>query len=448
MKRLVREQDNARTNTEMGRRDRERRDELLEEWKRSIGEGRAVIPGHAIGSGKAIDPLQIVGIGMKPGNPQDDSYGGNGSGPGMNGFGPPVLSKIPYLDRYFRNLVREQGANEKGKKPDSPAKVWKRTGPPTFARVYVGDGNSLELVSLHVTVTVEGSRARTVVDHVFRNPHSRQLEGTFEYPLPSGASPSYFAMFLGQTRDTMPPLFTGATVADASGSLALASLTPDQLVNHVSNKDWGKLQEARVVSKEKALETYEEVTRQRIDPALLEYAGGNTFRGRVFPIPANGYNRVLLAYEEQLPFVGDQVRYAFPLPDGKMKECQITLSASAVECKDAKFQVRAGSVSDEQPVANASGSSRSLTAHLARRGQGRQRGLRLHAPEAAGPGDQRPAGRKRPALSARSDSARSQGGKVLAVFASCDFSPRYIAERASRPLRHEHEADACHPRSG
>ena len=43
---------------------------------------------------------------------------------------------------------------------------------------------------------------RTVVDHVFRNPHDRQLEGTFEYPLPTGASPSYFAMFLGQTRDT------------------------------------------------------------------------------------------------------------------------------------------------------------------------------------------------------------------------------------------------------
>ena len=59
-----------------------------------------------------------------------------------------------------------------------------------MARVYVGDGNSLELVSLHVTTTVEGPRARTVVDHVFRNPHDKVLEGTFEYPLPSGASPS------------------------------------------------------------------------------------------------------------------------------------------------------------------------------------------------------------------------------------------------------------------
>src|SRR5262249_17506748 len=73
------------------------------------------------------------------------------------------------------------------KKPDAP-QVWHRDAKrPAFARVYVGDNNSLELVSLHVTVTVEGPRARTLVDHVFRNPHDRQLEGTFEYPLPTGA---------------------------------------------------------------------------------------------------------------------------------------------------------------------------------------------------------------------------------------------------------------------
>ena len=74
----------------------------------------------------------------------------------------------------------------------------------TFARVYVGDGNSLELISIHVSVSVEGPRARTVVDHVFRNPHDKILEGTFEYPLPAGASPSYYAMFLGASRDSPP----------------------------------------------------------------------------------------------------------------------------------------------------------------------------------------------------------------------------------------------------
>ena len=83
--------------------------------------------------------------------------------------------------------------------PKKLPQVWKQhRGRPTFARVYIGDGNALELVSLHVTTTIDGPRARTVVDHVFRNPHERQLEGTFEYPLPTGASPSYYAMFPGK----------------------------------------------------------------------------------------------------------------------------------------------------------------------------------------------------------------------------------------------------------
>ncbi len=240
----------------------------------------------------------------------------------------------------YREVIEKYLWQVSGKKP--PAPVWNQKPRPTFARVYVGDGNALELVSLHVTVTVEGSRARTLVDHVFRNPHGRQLEGTFEYPLPSGASPSYFAMFLGQTRDAMPPLFSRRGDAPPLPQAALASLAPDQLVKHVSTGDWGKLQEARVVSKDKGLETYEEVTRRRVDPALLEYAGGNTFRGRVFPIPPQGYNRVLIAYEEQLPFVGDQVRYRFPLPDSKLSEMAFTLTASSAECKDPKFQANGG----------------------------------------------------------------------------------------------------------
>ena len=110
---------------------------------------------------------------------------------------------------------------------------------PTMARVYVGDGNSLELVSLQVTSTIEGPRARTVVDHIFRNPHDKQLEGTFEYPLPTGASPSYFAMFLGQTRDTVPARFGRRDVA-ALPADALAKLTPEQLVKHVDSGRLGR----------------------------------------------------------------------------------------------------------------------------------------------------------------------------------------------------------------
>ena len=64
---------------------------------------------------------------------------------------------------------------------------------------------------------------------------------------------------------------------------------------------------------------------------MLEYAGGNTFRGRVFPIAPQGYNRVVFAYEETLPIVNEQAVYRFLLPNAQVKEMQFTLQASGRE---------------------------------------------------------------------------------------------------------------------
>src|SRR5262249_14386044 len=68
--------------------------------------------------------------------------------------------------------MQDLGALVEDEKPAKESlKVWQADGKrPTVARVYVGDGNALEPVSLHVTVTVEGPRARTLIDQVFRNP--------------------------------------------------------------------------------------------------------------------------------------------------------------------------------------------------------------------------------------------------------------------------------------
>jgi hypothetical protein len=238
----------------------------------------------------------------------------------------------------------------KGEKPDPKRlpQVWKQhRGRPTIARVYVGDGNSLELVSLQVTATVDGPRARTIVDHVFHNPHARQLEGTFEYPLPTGASPSYYAMFPGKTRENVPQLFARRGQAPPLTGDLLASLKPTEMAHAVSTDDWGNLMESRVVNKEKALETYEEVTRRRIDPALLEYAGGNTFSGRVFPIPAKGFSRVIVAYEELMPIIGDKDVYRFKLPDSKLSEVVFTLQANAGNLPHAE---RSSLTSDTGPM--------------------------------------------------------------------------------------------------
>ena len=144
-------------------------------------------------------------------------------------------------------------------------------------------------------------------------------------------------MFLGQTRTAMPTRFFGRG-GDQVPDDALARMSPTELVKNVDTTDWGRLQEGRIVSKEKALETYEDIVRGRIDPALLEYAGGNTFRGRVFPIAPKGYNRVLIAYEELLPITGDRMLYRFPLPGKKLSELKFSLQANTGACKEPRFQ--------------------------------------------------------------------------------------------------------------
>ena len=74
---------------------------------------------------------------------------------------------------------------------------------------------------------------------------TRRLEGTFFFPLPQDASIAGFGMWIGD-----------------------------------------KLVEADVVEKERAREIYETILRERRDPGLLEWSGGNIFKARVFPIPA------------------------------------------------------------------------------------------------------------------------------------------------------------------
>jgi hypothetical protein len=272
-----------------------------------------------------------------------------------------LLSQSPVL---AKDILKDLRKDRDKPSTEKPPQVWQRDAArPTFARVYVGDGNALELVSIQVTVLIEGPRARTLVDHVFRNPHDKQLEGTFEYPLPTGASPSYFAMFLGQSRQDIPPRFARRGDTPPPTLDDLGRMQPSQVVQQVSVNDWGKLQTARVVNNAKGLETYEGIVRRKIDPALLQYAGGNTFSGRVFPIPAKGFNRVLIAYEETLPVTGERQVYRFPLPDRQLGEMTFSLqvperegSDATIEPKDTRRESKAGrqvftrSWKDEKPT--------------------------------------------------------------------------------------------------
>jgi hypothetical protein len=311
-------------------------------------------PAGMMGMGGGNQPpagmMGMMGAGGRPPAGMMGMRGGMMGGQMMDGYYKTARGVMkPATSRVHTSVAsgpesgegRGAGPGKQHAEADKGPPTWHRASRrPTFARVYIGGGNSLELISLQVTVTVEGPRARTVVDHIFHNPHVRQLEGTFEYPLPAGASPSYFAMFLGQSRTTVPARFARRGDTPPLPQEALARLTPAELVKQVSASDWGTLHEAHVVSRARALEVYEEVVRGSIDPALLEYASGNTFSGRVFPIPAKGYNRVVIAYEELLPCTQGRVVYRYPLPDCKLNELQFTLHANAAERKDAPFSAK------------------------------------------------------------------------------------------------------------
>lgn len=139
--------------------------------------------------------------------------------------------------------------------------------------VLKSDGATLSTDSLSVRVSVAGRLARTEVTQVFRNHAPRQLEGTYTFQLPEGASIARLAM-------------------DVNGAMM----------------------EGELVERDKARAIYTSIVNARKDPALLEWDGGNKFTTRIFPIPASGTKTVVLAYEQLLPQEGRKVQYRYALP--------------------------------------------------------------------------------------------------------------------------------------
>ncbi|WP_299261383.1 VIT domain-containing protein [uncultured Aquimarina sp.] len=128
------------------------------------------------------------------------------------------------------------------------------------------------LSSLDVKVDVIGNIATTTYDMLFYNPTGNVLEGELSFPLGEGHDVSRFALDVN-----------------------------------------GKLREAVVVEKELGRIAFEAVVRKRVDPALLEKGTGNTYKARIYPIPANGYKRIVLAYEQELVYTDNAHYYDLPL---------------------------------------------------------------------------------------------------------------------------------------
>lgn len=132
--------------------------------------------------------------------------------------------------------------------------------------------NPMRLDVLNVDIKVVGQIAITTLDMTFYNSNARTMEGEFNFPLGEGQTVSRFAL-------------------DINGSL----------------------REGVVVEKEQGRKTFEAIVRKGIDPGLLEKTKGNNFRARVYPLPANGSRRIVIAYEQILSNKGNYDLYLLPL---------------------------------------------------------------------------------------------------------------------------------------
>ncbi len=189
------------------------------------------------------------------------------------------------------------------------AETWKRsTIVANSSRVMVGDREQLTLRAMQTTVTIDGFRARVVIDYLYENQLPRQLEGTFQLRLPEEASPFFFAF--GETeyaaRDPKAPTLTIATDGDPVRE-------PRALMAQRASS-WQQPKEARMVPRETAQIAYDQTVVRRVDPAIMEWAGAGVFGARVFPLAANKLHRIVVGYDVDLVKIGDALEYKFDLP--------------------------------------------------------------------------------------------------------------------------------------
>src|SRR5262249_42618438 len=113
----------------------------------------------------------------------------------------------------------------------------------------------LAMLNHKVAISIEDQVALTKVEQTFRNHTPRQLEATYVFPVPKGASVNKFTMWVD-----------------------------------------GKEVKGELVEAKKARDIYTSIVRRTQDPGLLEYMGNNLLRLRVFPVPANGDQKVSLSF--------------------------------------------------------------------------------------------------------------------------------------------------------
>jgi len=149
--------------------------------------------------------------------------------------------------------ARSQGAPDPSANPNANANV----RPIRIVSAEAREPIRLELVDVRTQIV--GRQAQTRIELTLRNPNDRVLEGELQFPLADGQTLTGFALDIdGEWRPAVP------------------------------------------VDKARGQQVFEDVTRARVDPALLEATQGNNYKLRVYPLPARGTRRVALQLAQML----------------------------------------------------------------------------------------------------------------------------------------------------
>jgi len=130
----------------------------------------------------------------------------------------------------------------------------------------------LTLHSHRVEFEVDENAAVTHVTQVFANHTSRDLEATYYFAVPDGATTTEFALWMN-----------------------------------------GERIEGEVLPRDQARNAYETIVRRMRDPGLLEYVDGDLFQASIYPVPANGTQTVEIEFASVLPRDGTDLRYVYPM---------------------------------------------------------------------------------------------------------------------------------------
>lgn len=138
--------------------------------------------------------------------------------------------------------------------------------------------STLPVSAIQIKLKIVGQVAIVRVEHQFRNNTDENLEGTYYFPVPEGASLLEFAVFDGEERRV-----------------------------------------GRVKEKEEARRAYTQASTQGEDPAILEMTKQGWFQSHIYPIPPHSDKRVEIIYSQILSAKDGVIGFDYPLGQGYKK---------------------------------------------------------------------------------------------------------------------------------